>query len=144
MSLLAGRKAYESLKETTQYTVVLRGYTEVEATEPTDRVLGFISFKFELLDDGRTITDTRSVPQGTDILARQLLERLQSYSPKNKFNGIDQEQFFKMCMEKEIKFPMWITHRTVEDNTYTNYTFQEPIKATAPTTSQARTEKGFE
>lgn len=123
MSLLSGRKAFTALETGRVYKAIMQGYTETASTEPTERLLGFASFKFLLEDDGRTITDTRSVPQGTDILARQILE--QADNPE-QLNGIDQEELFKACIKNQTVFDMWVTHRTVDGQTYTNYTFKEP------------------
>lgn len=131
MSLLSGRKAFVALETNKVYTAVMQGYTETPSTEPNEKLLGFASFKFLLEDDGRTITDTRSVPQGTDILARQLLE--QSDNSK-ALNGIDQEELFKACIKNKTSFDMWVTHRTVDGQTYTNYTFREPAPEPAPET----------
>ena len=136
MSLLSGRKAYVALRTDKVYKAVMQGYTEVPSTEPNEKLLGFISFKF-LLDDGRIITDTRSVPQGTDILARQLLE--QTDNPE-ALNGMDQEELFKACIENGTPFNMWVTHRTVDGQTYTNYTFREPLPEPAPQANEVDTE----
>ena len=136
MSLLSGRKAYVALRTDKVYKAVMQGYTEVPSTEPNEKLLGFISFKF-LLDDGRIITDTRSVPQGTDILARQLLEQLEN---PEALNGMDQEELFKACIENGTPFNMWVTHRTVDGQTYTNYTFSEPLPEPAPQANEVDTE----
>lgn len=130
MSLLSGRKAFEPLQENVIYKAILRGYTEKPAEQPTDTILGFISFRFEL-PDGRTVTDTRSVPQGTDILARQILEQTHAQ------NGIDQEELFNQCIQTAVPLDMWVTRRTVDNQSFTNYTFQEPIKPVQPTNQVA-------
>ena len=129
MSFLSGRKAFVALETDKVYTAIMQSYSETPSTEPSEKLLGFASFKFLLKNDGRTITDTRSVPQGTDILARQLLE--QATDPE-AINGIDQEELFKACIENKAPFGMWVTHRTVDGQTYTNYTFREPAPESAP------------
>ena len=137
MSLLSGRKAYVALTTDKVYKAIMQGYTETPSTEPNEKLLGFISFKFLLEDDGRIITDTRSVPQGTDILARQLLEQLDN---PEALNGIDQEELFKACIENKTAFNMWVTHRTVDGQTYTNYTFREPAPEPTPQDNEVDTE----
>ena len=137
MSLLSGRKAFVALETNKVYKATMQGYSETPSTEPNEKILGFASFKFLLEDDGRTITDTRSVPQGTDILARQLLE--QTTDPK-ALNGIDQEELFKACIENKTPFNMWVTHRTVDGQTYTNYTFREPLPEPVPQANEVDTE----
>lgn len=137
MSLLSGRKAYVALETNKVYKAIMQGYSETPSTEPSEKLLGFASFKFLLEYDGRTITDTRSVPQGTDILARQLLE--QSDNSK-ALNGIDQEELFKACIKNKSPFDMWVTHRTVDGQTYTNYTFREPTPEPTPQANAVDTE----
>ena len=133
MSLLSGRKAYKSLQENKCYIITMKGFTETEATEPNDKVLGFISFKLEVTEDEHPITDTRSVPQGTDILARQIVEQLATAG--FDFNGIEQEELFKRVIDAQIPLRMWVTKREVDNQWYTNYTFQEPVQPKSATTN---------
>ena len=127
MSMLDGRKAYEPLQEDTCYTALLKNYIEVPNTNPApeDKSEGYIQFIFTL-EDGRQITNNSTFPVGTDILARQLLLQL------GKPNATDQLELFNSCIKEDIALSMWVTHRELNGQTYTNYTFQEPIKPATP------------
>ena len=140
-SLLSGRKAFASLQENTKYQVVVKGFTETPATQANDKVLGFISFKIEVIADGHPITDTRSVPQGTDIFARQLVEQLGNAN----LNGVDQEALFNSIIAEETPLDMWVTKREVDSQWYTNYTFQAPVPPApaVPTTPPAVDTEAF-
>lgn len=133
MSLLDGRKAYKALQDGIKYHVILTGYEEHERADDTktDRDLGFIVFKGTLIEDGRPYSDTRNVPVGTDIMARQLLAQLnaakQLTDKTAELNGIDQVALFNECIKNKTQLEVWITH----NDEYTNFTYQEPIKQQA-------------
>ena len=127
MSLLSGRKTYTSLEDNKKYTAKLISMTEYEADEAhkSDDSLGFITFKWELSEDGRAISDSRNVPVGTDILARQLADQLKA---KNiDVNGKSQEKLFELIGKDQLEFDLWVTRRVKDDVQYTNYSFQAPI-----------------
>jgi hypothetical protein len=125
--MLDARKAFAPLTPNTKYQAILRSYVEYEPTEQSLKTRpdsqGFIVFKFTLVEDGREISDSRSFPVGTDILARQLLA--QTELP----NATGQIDLFRNCIETEKPLDVWV----IENNGYHNYTFQEPqAQTTAP------------
>lgn len=140
MSMLEGRKAYLPLNVNQKYHVVLRTYQEYEPTEAIKAqnpdATGFITFKYTLVEDGREISDNRTFPVGTDILARQLLA--QTGLP----NATSQIDLFRHCIENQTSLEMWVT----QNGQYFNHTFQEPT-ATAttgtPTANQAVDNEDF-
>ena len=121
-SMLGGRKAFQPLQEGTAYPVKLVQMLERPAEEgkATDKFFGFVDFKWESQLDGRIITDSRSVPLGTDILSNQIIQQLELQS------GIDQEQMFADLLGSEQIVDMYITHNDTEDKLYTNYQFIKP------------------
>ena len=138
MSLLSGRKAYLPLEENHAYKVTLLGWSERELDKPTDSgITGFLTFKWQVADDSRTVTDNRSFPVGTDILASQLINQL----PDNeKLNAMEQEDLFQMLLDSKQSVDMWVERRVKDDDSFTNYHFREhKAKPIAPATPNAQT-----
>lgn len=126
MSMLEGRKAYTPLEDNVKYKAILRNYIEVPNTSEDKKNEGYVQFIFEL-EDGRNITHNCTFPVGTDILARQLM--LQQGLP----NATEQLTVFNSAIQTNHAFDMWVTHRELNNQTYTNYTFNQPVVRPAAT-----------
>lgn len=139
MSLLSGRKAYLPLEENHAYKVTLLGWTERELEKPTDSgITGFLTFKWQVADDNRVVTDNRSFPVGTDILASQLINQL----PNNaQLNAMEQEDLFQMMLDTHTVVDMWVERKVKDDDSFTNYHFREfkskPVTAQPSTPAPA-------
>ena len=127
MSLLDNRKAYLPLEEGKCYKAILISAQEYPAEEPTPDNLGFIAFKLHM-EDGREITHTCRVPQGTDIFAQQLLVQLNDPT----LNSSAQSDLFQIAMDKKVPLNMWVERRVVDTNFYTNYHFREFLPKPQP------------
>ena len=127
MSMLDNRKAYRPLEENICYKAVLKNYIEFPNTNPApeDKSEGYIQFIFTL-EDGRDISNNCTFPVGTDILARQLIIQ------RNLPDAVEQLTVFNSCIKESLPLCMWVTHRELNGQMYTNYTFQEPIKPATP------------
>lgn len=133
MSLLSGRKAYLPLEENKPYKVTLTGWAERELEKATETgITGFISFKWQLVEDERIVTDNRSFPVGTDILASQVITQLADPN----LNAMEQEDLFQMLVDSHTQLNMWVERRSTENDMFTNYHFRE-LKAKAPVPTPA-------
>lgn len=138
MSLLTGRKAYLPLEEGRPYKVVLQGWTERPNDNPETQaqLAGFITFKWKVVEDGRIVTDNRTFPVGTDILANALMQQL----PDLAVNGAEQEDLFQNVLDSAVEVDMWVERRSKDDDMFTNYHFREfKPKSTATPTATAST-----
>ena len=130
-SMMSGRKAYLPLEEGKAYKVQLQGWTERPNENPETQATlqGFVTFKWKLIEDGRIITDNRTFPVGTDILANALMQQL----PAMANNGIEQEDLFQNVLDSATPVDMWVERRSKDDDLFTNYHFRE-FKAKTPAT----------
>ena len=131
MSMLSGRKAYLPLEEGRPYKVILQGWTERpnENPETQAQLPGFVTFKWQVVEDGRIVTDNRTFPVGTDILASALMQQLNDPTS----NAVEQEDLFQSILDAQTQVDMWVERRSKDDDMFTNYHFREFIKKTQPT-----------
>lgn len=139
MSMLTGRKAYLPLEESKAYKVVLTGWTERPNENPQEgsNIQGFLTFKWKVIEDGRIVTDNRTFPVGTDILASALIQQL------NSENAVEQEDLFQNILDAQTPVDMWVERKAKDDDTFTNYHFREFIKKVTPVNSAPSTVEGF-
>lgn len=126
MGMLNSYNVYAPIEQNKEMKVVLTEVVERpnptygQKDKPNSDFIGYIDFVWQR-EDGRPMRDSRSFPQGVNILVEQLLAQ-HSELP----TCVDLDAFTKYIIQNKTEFSCW-SYSTMKDGIeYRNYGFREP------------------
>lgn len=95
----------------------------------------YIKFTFEVIDNGRKLTDNR-FDSGFGVMVSHLRQQL-----GRENEAVQPQAFFNELIENGTEFNIWVVKRIVNGTPRTNFNFLEPIPEVAPNTTVAEDEE---
>lgn len=132
MGMLSSYTVYAPIENEVEMKVILASVTERpnpnfgQPDSPSKDLQGYIDFEWKRAD-GRPLRDSRSFPQGVNILVEQLLAQnpeLPTCIPLN--------ELVKKLIENKTEFSCWAYTNNVDGVEYRNYGFRKPEPKPTP------------
>ena len=126
MGMLSSYTVYAPIENEVEMKVILASVTERpnpnfgQPDSPSKDLQGYIDFEWKRAD-GRPLRDSRSFPQGVNILVEQLLAQ----NPELP-TCLDLEAFTKHIIENKTEFSCWAYTNSNEGIDYRNFGFRKP------------------
>ena len=138
MSMLSSYTVYAPIENEVEMKVTLASVTERpnpnfgKADAPNKDLQGYIDFEWRR-SDGRPLRDSRSFPQGVNILIEQLLAQ---NAELPICVGLD--ELVKFIIENKTEFSCWAYVNHQDGVEYRNYGFRKPEPKPTPQYLQGR------
>lgn len=126
MGMLSSYTVYAPIENEVEMKVHLTAVTERpnpnfgKADAPNKDLQGYVDFEW-VRSDGRPLRDSRSFPQGVNILVEQLLAQNADLP-----TCLDLEAFTKHIIENKTEFSCWAYTNHTDGVEYRNYGFRKP------------------
>lgn len=138
MSMLQSYNVYAPIEQNKEMKVVLTEVVERpnptygQKDKPNSDFVGYVDFVWQRAD-GRPMRDSRSFPQGVNILVEQLLTQ----NPELP-TCVDLDAFTKYIIENKTEFSCWYYSTMKDGIEYRNYGFRAPqVEASAQAEDKA-------
>lgn len=138
MSMLSSYTVYAPIENEVEMKVALASVTERpnpnfgKADAPNKDLQGYIDFEWRR-SDGRPLRDSRSFPQGVNILIEQLLAQ----NPELP-TCVGLDELVKFIIENKTEFSCWAYVNHTDGVEYRNYGFRKPEPKPTPQYLQGR------
>lgn len=125
MSMMKSYTVYKAVVDGEEMKVTLHSVTERpnpnygKEDSPSKDLQGYIDFEW-VRADGRPMRDSRSFPQGVNILVEQLLAQ----NPELP-TCLDLDEFVKHIIDNKVEFSCWSYTNNVDGVQYRNYGFRK-------------------
>lgn len=137
MGMLSSYTVYAPIENEVEMKVTLTSVTERpnpnfgQLDSPSKDLQGYIDFEWKR-SDGRPLRDSRSFPQGVNILVEQLLAQ---NAELPTCVGLD--ELVKFLIENKTEFSCWAYVNHTDGVEYRNYGFRKPEPKPTPQFQQA-------
>ena len=141
MGMLSSYTVYAPIENGVEMKVSLKSINERpnpnygKEGEKSKDLQGYIDFEW-VRSDGRPLRDSRSFPQGVNILVEQLLAQNTELP-----TCIPLDELVKKLIDEKIEFSCWSYTNYVDGTEYRNYGFRKPE---AQNTVRAQVSTGIE
>lgn len=137
MGMLSSYTVYAPIENEVEMKVYLASVTERpnpnfgQPDSPSKDLQGYIDFEWKRAD-GRPLRDSRSFPQGVNILVEQLLAQNAELP-----TCIPLDELVKLLIENKTEFSCWAYVNHADGVEYRNYGFRKPEPKPTPQFQQA-------
>lgn len=137
MGMLSSYTVYAPIENEVEMKVILASVTERpnpnfgQPDSPSKDLQGYIDFEWKRAD-GRPLRDSRSFPQGVNILVEQLIAQ----NPELP-TCVGLDELVKFLIENETVFSCWAYSNSVDGIEYRNFGFRKPEPKPTPQFQQA-------